>query len=186
PISQSQSAMGAAAPAASTTPTVTKENPKGTLQEELIRLIQSVIAPLTWREVGGQGTIEFYPLGMALVITQTPDIQEQIADLLGALRRLEDQQVSVEIRFITIAESFFERIGIDFNINIRNDQTKYEPQLVSQQFRPFGFINHFSPNNFVTGLTPAGTFTQDLNIPIKTSSYEMAVPPFGAYPGLPG
>jgi type II secretory pathway component GspD/PulD (secretin) len=184
PISQSQS-LGQA-PTSSGTPTITKENPKGTIQEELIRLIQSVIAPLTWREVGGQGTIEYYPLGFALVITQTPDIQEQVAELLAALRKLEDQQVAVEIRFITIAESFFERIGIDFNINIRNDQTKYEPQIVSQQFRPFGFINHFSPNNFVTGLTPAGSFTQDLNIPIKTSSYAMSVPPFGGYPNLPG
>jgi len=185
PISQSQSAGGSPGSAASSTPKVTKENAR-TMQEELIRLIQSVIAPQTWREVGGQATIEYFPLGMALAITQTPDIQEQVADLLGALRRLEDQQVAVEIRFITIAESFFERIGVDFNLNIRNDQTKYEPQLVSQQFRPFGFINHFSPNNFVTGLTPAGSFTQDLNIPIKTSSYEMAVPPFGAYPGIPG
>jgi type II secretory pathway component GspD/PulD (secretin) len=186
PISQSQSMTSMTSPGTPTTTTVTTDNPKGTMHEVLIRLIQSVIAPMTWREVGGQGTIEYFPLGMALVITQTPDIQEQVADLLAALRRLEDQQVAVEVRFITIAESFFERIGLDFNINIRNDQTKYEPQLVSQQFRPFGFINHFSPNNFVTGLTPAGSFTQDLNIPIKTSSYEMAVPPFGAYPGLPG
>jgi type II secretory pathway component GspD/PulD (secretin) len=186
PISQSQSASVTQAAASASTPTVTKQNPKGTMQEELMRLIMSTIAPLTWRDVGGQGTIEFYPLGMALVITQTPDIQEQVADLLGALRRLEDQQVSVEVRFITIAENFYERIGVDFNINIRNDQSKYEPQIVSQQFKPFGFINHFSPNNFVTGLTPAGSFTQDLNIPIKTSSYEMAIPPFGNYPNIPG
>jgi type II secretory pathway component GspD/PulD (secretin) len=156
------------------------------MQEELMRLIMNTIAPLTWRDVGGQGTIEFYPLGMALVITQTPDIQEQVAELLGALRRLEDQQVSVEVRFITIAENFFERIGVDFNINIRNDQSKYEPQIVSQQFKPFGFINHFTPQNFLTGLTPAGSFTQDLNIPVKTSSYEMAIPPFGQYPNIPG
>jgi type II secretory pathway component GspD/PulD (secretin) len=144
------------------------------------------IAPLTWREMGGQGTIDYYPLGMSLVITQTPDIQEQVADLLSALRRLEDQQVAIEIRFITIAENFYERIGVDFNINIRNDQSKYESQIVSQQFRPFGFINHFTPNSFLTGLTPAGSFTQDLNIPVRTSSYEMAVPPFGAYPNIPG
>jgi type II secretory pathway component GspD/PulD (secretin) len=185
-MSQSQSAMGGATMTSSGTPTVTKENPKGTIQEDLIRLIMNVIAPTTWREVGGQGTIDYYPLGMALVITQTPDIQEQVADLLGALRRLQDQQVAVEIRFITIAENFFERIGVDFNLNIRNNQSKYESQIVTQQFKPFGFINNFNPQNFVTGLTPAGSFTQDLNIPIKTSSYEMAVPPFGAYPGIPG
>jgi type II secretory pathway component GspD/PulD (secretin) len=186
PISQSQSIAGTQASMSSSTPTVTKQNPKGTMQEELIRLITSTVAPLSWRDVGGQGTIEFYPLGMALVINQTPDIQEQVADLLGALRRLEDQQVAVEVRFITIAENFFERIGVDFNINIRNNQSKYESQIVSQQFKPFGFINHFTPNSFLTGLTPAGSFTQDLNIPIKTSSYEMSVPPFGNYPNIPG
>jgi type II secretory pathway component GspD/PulD (secretin) len=185
-ISQSQSSPTTAMPTSSRTSTITKENPKATLQEELMKLIMNTIAPLTWRDVGGQGTIEFYPLGMALVITQTPDIQEQVAELLGALRRLEDQQVSVEVRFITIAENFFERIGVDFNINIRNDQSKYEQQIVSQQFKPFGFINHFTPQNFITGLTPGGSFTQDLNIPVKTSSYEMAIPPFGQYPNIPG
>src|SRR5262249_44835933 len=66
PLSQSQSAMTTAAPSSSRTPTVTKENPKATMQEELMRLIMNTIAPLTWRDVGGQGTIEFYPLGMAL------------------------------------------------------------------------------------------------------------------------
>src|SRR5438552_3396399 len=93
PASQSQAAMGSPSVASAGTPTVTKENPKGTLQEELIRLIMNAIAPTTWREMGGQGTIDYYPLGMALVITQTPDIQEQVAELLQALRKLEDQQV---------------------------------------------------------------------------------------------
>jgi type II secretory pathway component GspD/PulD (secretin)/tetratricopeptide (TPR) repeat protein len=188
PMSQSQMALhnGAAAMSSSGTPTITKQNPKGTLQEELIRLIMNTIAPQTWRDMGGQGTIDYYPLGGALVVTQTPDIQEQVADLLGALRRLQDQQVAIEIRFITISESFFERIGVDFNINIVNNQTKYNPQIVSQQFQPFGFINAFTPQNFVSGLTPGGSFTQDLAIPINTSSFNMAVPPFGAFPNLPG
>jgi len=167
-------------------PVITKQNPHGTIEDVLIKLITNTIAPQSWNTVGGQGSIDFYPLGLALVINQTPDIQEQIADLLGALRRLQDQEVAVEIRFITIAESFFERIGVDFNINIQNNSTKYGPQLVSQQFQPFGFINNFSPKNFVTGLTPAGNFTQDLGIPIKASSFQMATPPFGAFPNIPG
>jgi type II secretory pathway component GspD/PulD (secretin) len=167
-------------------PTVTKEYAKNTTEEVLIRLITNTIAPQTWTSVGGQGTIEFFPIGMALVINQTPDIQEQVAELLQALRRLQDQEVAVEMRFITISESFFERIGLNFNINIRNNQTKYEPQLVSQQFKPFGFINHFTPSNFISGLTPAGTFTQDLNIPIPNNSFNMAIPPFGQYPNIPG
>jgi type II secretory pathway component GspD/PulD (secretin) len=171
-----------------TGPTVTKENPKGTIEDLLINLITKTIAPNTWSSMGGQATIEYYPLGMALIINQTPDIQEQIADLLGALRRLQDQEVSIEIKFITIAESFFERIGVDFNVNLKTDRytTKYEPQIVSQQFKPFGFVNDFNPKNLIVGLTPANTFTQDLDIPIRTSSFAQAIPPFGAFPNIPG
>jgi type II secretory pathway component GspD/PulD (secretin) len=173
-------------PASSGMPSVTIDTPKGTLQDVLIKLVTTTIAPQSWASVGGPGTIEFYPLGMALVINQTPDIQEQVAELLSALRRLQDQEVAVEVRFITLAESFYERIGVNFNVNIENNNSRYEPQLVSQQFRPFGFINNFSPSRFITGLTPGGTFTQDLGIPINTSSFNMAVPPFGSFPAIPG
>jgi len=168
-------------------PTVTTSNGQNVgLQETLIKLITNTIQPQTWSSMGGHGTIEFYPLGQALIINQTPDIQEQVAELLQALRRLQDQEVAIEVRFITIAESFYERIGVDFSVNIRTDNSKYEPQIVSQQFRPFGFLNVFTPKSFVSGLTPAGTFTQDLNIPIKPSSFQMAIPPFGEYPNIPG
>jgi type II secretory pathway component GspD/PulD (secretin) len=186
-----------AVPHSMAAPTVTKEMPKNTLEEMLIKLITGTVAPQSWASVGGQGTIDFYPLGMALVINQTPDIQEQVSDLLQALRRLQDQEVAVEVRFITIAESFYERIGVDFNLNIRQNNTKYAPQIVSQQFQPFGFVNSFTPKNFLTGLTAPGgggvgsngqfgQFSQDLNIPIHTSSFEMAIPPFGQYPNAPG
>jgi type II secretory pathway component GspD/PulD (secretin)/tetratricopeptide (TPR) repeat protein len=184
-VSQSHGSAMSTVPGAVGTPTA-NESAQGSLESVLIKLITNTIAPTSWASVGGQGTIDFFPLGMALVINQTPDIQEQVAELLNALRRLQDQEVTVEIRFITIAESFFERIGLDFNINIRTNNSKYEPQIVSQQFRPFGFINSFTPKNFVAGLTPAGSLTQDLNIPIKSSSFEMAVPPFGQFPNTPG
>ena len=52
--------------------------------------------------MGGPGHIEYFPLAMALVINQTPDIQEQIAELLAALRRLQEQEVTIEVRFITL------------------------------------------------------------------------------------
>jgi type II secretory pathway component GspD/PulD (secretin) len=195
-VSQAQT-MNSMTSESGMTPVVTKQNAKGTIEENLIRLIQNTIEPRSWASLGGQATIEYYPLGYALVINQTPDIQEQVAELLQALRRLQDQEVTIEVRFITLAESFYERIGIDFNLNIVNNQTRFQPQLVSQQFKPFGFINSFTPNNFVTGLTPAGAgggtqttpglnFTQDLGIPIKASSFQMAVPPFGQFPQIPG
>src|SRR5262249_32252539 len=58
-----------------------KLTPGMTAEEVLIRVITSAIEPNSWSEVGGKGTIQYFPLGLSLVINQTQDIQEQIADL---------------------------------------------------------------------------------------------------------
>src|SRR5207248_5207817 len=117
---------------------VTKQGPGATQQETLMKLITSTCSPRSWTEMGGPGTIDYFPMTMTLVINQTPDIQEQVADLLAALRRLQDAEVAVEIRLISIAEGFFERIGVDFNINIVNDKgtQKFQPQITSGNFKP--------------------------------------------------
>jgi len=165
--------------------------PPPPLHDTLIRLITSTIKPESWSNMGGPGTIQFWPLGMSLVINQTPDIQEQVAELLAALRRLQDVQVAVEVRFISLSEAFYERIGLDFNVNFMTRNTKYEPLIVSQQFQPAGFNNTFRPSNFVTGLVPGGSrppgvFTGDLNIPLLNSSFAPSVPPFGGFPNSLG
>jgi type II secretory pathway component GspD/PulD (secretin) len=160
-----------------------------THEDMLIKLITSTIAPRSWAEQGGPGTIDFHSLTNALVINQTPDIQDQVQDLLNALRRLIDQEVAVEVKFISIAEDFFERIGVNFNMNIVNttrEARHLQPQLTSGEFQQPGFINQFQPGNFLSGLTPAGTLTSDLNIPITNTTYPQAIPPFGGYPGVPG
>ena len=59
-----------------------RSGPAAALPQQLINLITNTIAPESWNSLGGPGTIDYFPLGMALVINQTPDIQEQIADLL--------------------------------------------------------------------------------------------------------
>src|SRR5207244_11263657 len=42
-------------------------------EDLLINLIQNTVAPNSWKDVGGQGTIQYYPLGMALVVNQTQE-----------------------------------------------------------------------------------------------------------------
>src|SRR5262249_22223463 len=117
------------------TPQILKNNPKYTMEDTLINLITNTVAPRTWDRSGGQGTIDYFPMTLALAINQTPDIQEQIADLLTALRRLQDQEVAVEVKFISIAEAFYERIGVDLNINLPNTANHgVQALLTSQQF----------------------------------------------------
>ena len=159
-----------------------------TIEQALIKLITSTIEPHTWAEMGGSGIIEYFPHGHALVITQTPDVQEQVAELLETLRRLQDLEVAVEVRLISLSETFFERIGLDFALNIKTDNSTkaFEQALSTGVFKPIGQLNDLNTKGVVVGLTPAGTFTRDLDIPIRSTSFGYAIPPFGGYPASPG
>jgi type II secretory pathway component GspD/PulD (secretin) len=165
---------------------VTKSGAVGTTEEKLIGLIKSTVQPNSWSDTGGPGTIDYFPLSMSLVINQTPDIQEQVYDLLQALRRLQDQEIAIEIRFISLEDDFFERIGVNFNMNILTKDTHIGPQITTGIFQPDAVPNVFTPKNTIIGIQPNGSFTPDLNIPIPTQTYTQSVPDFGGYNPIPG
>ena len=56
--------------------------------QRLVELITATIAPDSWSEVGGQGTIQVFPGGSSLVVRQTEDVHRQIQVLLQSLSRL--------------------------------------------------------------------------------------------------
>lgn len=89
--------------------------------QPLIDLIQSTVAPDTWDTTGGPGAIRPFETNLSLVVSQTQEVHEEIANLLEQLRRLQDLQVTIEVRFITLADTFFERIGVDFDFNIQTN-----------------------------------------------------------------
>ncbi len=86
--------------------------------DSLIDLITSTVKPTTWDDVGGPGSIAPFETNLSLVVSQTQEVHEEIADLLEQLRRLQDLQVTIEVRFITLNDNFFERIGVNFDFNI--------------------------------------------------------------------
>ena len=101
--------------------------------DSLIDLIVSTVSTETWAENGGgEAEIRPFPTNLSLVISQTQAVHEEIADLLEQLRRLQDLQVTIEVRFIRLNDSFFERIGIDFDMNIE-DRTIGTADLVPGQ-----------------------------------------------------
>ena len=105
--------------------TAEAKTPK-TNEDQLIQLITNTIAPMSWAAMGGQGTVEYFPMTMSLVVNQTPDIQEQVADLLAALRRLQEVEVSLEIRLVSVVDGVMERLGVDFNVNPKTDKNALE------------------------------------------------------------
>ncbi|MCI0334258.1 MAG: general secretion pathway protein GspD [Planctomycetes bacterium] len=149
--------------------------------DSLIDLIVSTVSTDTWAENGGgEAEIRPFPTNLSLVISQTQAVHEEIADLLEQLRRLQDLQVTIEVRFIRLNDSFFERIGIDFDMDI-NDNGVNPAQIPNIPFQPFG-----PGSNTVGLLPPAGVnvfpnFTTDLDIPFRQDGFNLALPPFGGY-----
>jgi hypothetical protein len=69
-----------------------------TCEHLLITAIQRFIAPGAWCDQGGAGTIDFHPLTMALVVNQTPAVQEQVAEFLETLRKFQPAEYTVQMR----------------------------------------------------------------------------------------
>ena len=89
--------------------------------DSLIDLITSTVKPTTWDAVGGPGSIAPFETNLSIVVSQTQDVHEEIVDLLEQLRRLQDLQVTIEVRFITLNDNFFERIGVSFDFDINDN-----------------------------------------------------------------
>jgi general secretion pathway protein D len=147
--------------------------------DSLIDLIVSTVSTETWAENGGgEAEIRPFPTNLSLVISQTQAVHEEIADLLAQLRRLQDLQVTIEVRFIQLNDTFFERIGVDFDLDINDNGFNGDPLTTNLQ--PFG------PNSNTVGAVQAATgnlpaFTSDLDIPFRQNSFDLTqVIPFGA------
>jgi hypothetical protein len=95
--------------------------PTPTCEDKLIQLIKTAIAPSIWNDAGGPAAVEYFPLTHALVVTAPVDIQEQVQDVLCALRRLQDQEVAIEVRFMTLSDECYARLKADFGLKAGKD-----------------------------------------------------------------
>jgi general secretion pathway protein D len=157
--------------------------------DSLIDLITSTVDNESWQENGtGEGEIMPFPTNLSLVISQTQRVHEQIADLLEQLRRLQDLQVTIEVRFIRLTDSFFERIGVDFDFNIE-DGTGISTNVNVPNSLPPGAVFEPPRASATVGLDPGGVFpnyTVDLDLPFRQGSFGLATPQFGTFQGGEG
>jgi len=136
--------------------------------DTLINLITSTIAPTSWVDAGGAGSVEGFDTNLSLVISQTQEVHEEIVDLLEQLRRLQDLQVTIEVRFIRLNDQFFERIGIDFDFDIDDNFTG---AILPDDTGP----------SLSVGLDPTGAPTADLDLSFNQHGMGRAVPQFGGF-----
>ncbi|MBU4272492.1 MAG: hypothetical protein KKA28_11585 [Planctomycetes bacterium] len=169
--------------------------------DSLIDLITSTVRPTTWDEVGGPGTIAPFETNLSIVVSQTQDVHEELADLLEQLRRLQDLQVTIEVRFITLNDNFFERIGVDFDFDLNDNidgkgvqfgarnsagYVSNPPDFTVGQGVPRDVTDRDSSRTVTVGMSAPGMFNADLDIPFTQGSYTLAVPQFGGFDATAG
>jgi len=169
--------------------------------DSLMDLITSTIAPTTWDDVGGAGSIAPFDTNLSLVVSQTQDVHEEINDLLEQLRKLQDLQVTIEVRFITLNDNFFERIGVDFDFDIDDDIDRPyqvfgrkiddatggstgDPLTGTEPNRNTLDVDH--DRSVTVGMQSPGVFSADLDIPFTQNSFGLSVPQFGGFDASAG
>ncbi len=168
--------------------------------DSLIDLIKSTVKPTSWDDVGGAGSISPFETNLSIVVSQTQEVHEEIADLLEQLRRLQDLQVTIEVRFITLNDNFFERIGVSFDFNINDNIDNVNPAYPTFQIQntnaltstatnqgyPRNYANVDSNRTVTVGLSTPTTYNGDLDIPFTQNSFALAVPQFGGFDATAG
>ncbi|MDR2704383.1 MAG: hypothetical protein LBC02_01265 [Planctomycetaceae bacterium] len=155
---------------------------------EIMDLIEAVVSPDSWDE-GGE-MMEYYP-NLSLVVRQTEEVHAEIVDLLAQLRKLNDLQIAVEVRYITLADDFYEKMGIDFDMKFKNDgaASKVQTQFSSgtnsttnnNTNSSANTVQVVGGNNVTVGMSAPGDISVDLSIPLNQSSYGLVDPMFGGF-----
>jgi general secretion pathway protein D len=145
--------------------------------DSLIELVTTTVNPQSWTEVGGSGSIEAFPTNLSIVVSTTQETHDQIADLLEQLRRLQDLQVTIEVKFITLRDNFFERMGIDFNAKIDDNSGLNAAN---------GAFPDDNGPSYTVGLQRVKSNglplpTADLDIPFTQDSFTSTLPQFGGF-----
>lgn len=143
---------------------------------ELIALITSVVDPESWETLNSEP--QFFRLNNTLAIRQTEENHEEIRELLEKLRALNDLQVAVEVRFITISDEYFEKIGVNMNLSFKASDAANSSidedydTLTPTRKGVYGIYD---------GSATGKPFTDNLNVNFSQNSYGLAVPQFGNY-----
>ncbi len=141
--------------------------------DTLMNLIQQTIDPDSWLQAGGTNTISPYPSSLSIVVSAPQTTHERITDLLESLRQLADLQVTIEVKFITLSDNFFERIGVDFDVKV-DDNVRRLPNEDQGPSTTVGLST-------ALGLSGIPQFNSDLDVRFRQDSFTSAVPAFGNF-----
>ncbi|MEO8271666.1 MAG: hypothetical protein ABI557_18230, partial [Aureliella sp.] len=138
---------------------------------QLMMLITQTIDPLDFQS--GDSTLTPFQQTLSLVVSAPQTTHEKIEELLETLRRQQLAQVTIEVKFITLNDNFFERIGVDFDLRIDDNVTR----LPTDDGGPSTVVG------LSGGVSATDTFpvTADFDIAFTQDSFGSTIPPFGGF-----
>jgi anti-sigma regulatory factor (Ser/Thr protein kinase)/Flp pilus assembly secretin CpaC len=92
--------------------------------DEIVEIISSNVDYEGWLENGGD-TGSMREFNGNLIITNTPKNHRSIIALLSKLREVRALQINVEVRFLLVAQDFFEQIGFDLDVYLNADNNEF-------------------------------------------------------------
>ena len=92
------------------------EGPDPAAIEEFVR---ESVAVDTWDELPGVSIV--YRAG-SLFISHTPEVHDQVENLLTNMRNQNSLQVNMQIRLLDVRKGFFEEIGVNITKNDQNER----------------------------------------------------------------
>ena len=143
---------------------------------ELMQLIETTISPDGWQSQGGTATMSPFRQNLSLIVNAPQETHEQIADLLKSLRALQNLQVTIEVRFIKLSDSFFEKMGVNFQVSLDDNTRNRIPREDSGPSIAIGVETDAGSQN-PNALVP----TADLDIRLTQGSFGTTVPSFGGF-----
>ena len=149
--------------------------------QPLLNLIRSTIDSESWGDGEGSGTssISPYAQNLSIVVSAPQETQDKVQNLLKKLRELNDVQIVVEVRFVTLQDDFFEQVGIDFDFQL-NDNTggAATDNITGDNVLAGGGSGIVGTESPFTGVGPLDT-TQDFDLAFLQGGFTASDPLFG-------
>jgi hypothetical protein len=83
-----------------------------TRERELIKKLTATVQPKSWSGSGGENSIDYFPLGMALVVNAPPAVHEAVEKYLDEQRRMQDTQFEIKLVVVTVTDAGLEKLGL--------------------------------------------------------------------------
>jgi general secretion pathway protein D len=152
-----------------------------TRQQQLLDIkkkIESTVEFSSWKDNDPNGYGQIDDFNNQLIITQTAEVHDKIANLLTQLREAQAVQVSIEARFLSVSRHFLETVGVNLSLTINSkNPNRFSPITITNgtsafTARPSTGLPGSLEVNPINGLGVSGSYLDDFTVGLIVNAVE--------------